>query len=47
LNFLKLNIRHNEIDSAYQHDLKMVEAQINSLLEEKAKLESKGKKRLK
>ncbi|CAK5008966.1 unnamed protein product [Meloidogyne enterolobii] len=42
-----LNIRHNEIDSAYQHDLKMVEAQINSLLEEKAKLESKGKKRLK
>lgn len=39
-----LNIRHGEIDSAYQHELKMVEAQINNLIEEKAKLESKGKK---
>jgi len=41
---LKLNIRHGEIDSAYQHELKTVEVLINNLIEEKAKLESKGKK---
>ncbi|KAL3085163.1 hypothetical protein niasHS_010232 [Heterodera schachtii] len=39
-----LNIRHTEIDNTYQNELKLVEAQINGLIEEKAKLEIKLKK---
>ncbi|KAI3413643.1 hypothetical protein GPALN_011132 [Globodera pallida] len=39
-----LNIRHAEIDNVYQNELKLVEAQINGLIEDKAKLEMKLKK---